>query len=125
MMHLSECGKSTITPSAEQTDGSGGHTTPQRIKAADLRVVSSNKNGVGHKQLLELLERQGYRCALTGEELTPSTASLDHCVPVSRGGTHGIDNVQIVTQKVNAAKNTMTNEEFIAVCRAVASHCES
>lgn len=69
-----------------------------------------------------LLERQSYRCALTGIELTPETASLDHCTPISRGGSHDIDNIQIITQRVNAAKGTMTTEEFIDVCRQVVAY---
>lgn len=122
-MRLNECGKSTTTLFGERTNGSDGPTTPQRIMAADTRQGVGNRNGVGHKQLLELLERQQYRCALTGIELTPETSSLDHMLPVSRGGSHGIDNVQIILQRVNAAKGTMTNEEFIETCRLVAEHC--
>jgi hypothetical protein len=72
------------------------------------------------KQIRQLLEDQSYRCALTGWELTPQTASLDHRVPLGKGGDHNIDNAQILDHRVNAAKGTMSNEDFIEMCVAVA-----
>lgn len=56
---------------------------------------------------------------MTGRELTPETASLDHDVPSSRGGTDTIGNAQIVLTVVNQAKGTMTSEEFIQLCKDV------
>lgn len=68
------------------------------------------------KQIMELIETQQYRCALSGRELTPETASLDHVIPLSRGGKHDISNLQVLDHQVNAAKGTMTMEEFTAMC---------
>lgn len=67
-----------------------------------------------------MLEDQDYRCALTGWELTPENCQGDHIVPLIRGGGYGMDNVQLVVDVVNTAKHTMTNEEFIEMCNAVA-----
>ncbi|MCC7409317.1 MAG: hypothetical protein IT442_14725, partial [Phycisphaeraceae bacterium] len=72
--------------------------------------------------VLALLQRQAYRCALTGWDLTPETAALDHIIPVSRGGEHRISNAQVLTKIVNRAKGTLTNEEFIELCGAVWRH---
>jgi 5-methylcytosine-specific restriction endonuclease McrA len=72
--------------------------------------------------VLRLLERQKYRCALTGRPLTPELASLDHIVPVRCGGEHQIENAQVLHRNVNRAKTTMTNEEFISLCREVVKH---
>jgi hypothetical protein len=87
-----------------------GHTASvavsRKIKPADIR-----------RQLV----RQNYKCALTGRDLTPANASIDHIVPLSRGGSHAPDNIQILHRDVNAAKGTMMHEEFIALCREVAS----
>jgi 5-methylcytosine-specific restriction endonuclease McrA len=63
---------------------------------------------------------QDYRCAMTGRVLTPATASIDHIVPLSRGGKHCPTNAQIIHAEVNAAKRNMTHEEFIAMCCEVA-----
>lgn len=82
------------------------------------------KPSVSPKQILALLESQQYRCALSGRELSPETASLDHVIPLSRGGVHDISNVQVLDYRVNAAKGTMTVEEFVHMCRDVALHAE-
>lgn len=70
--------------------------------------------------LRRLIESQGYRCALTGESLTPKTATVDHVTPLTRGGAHAIENAQVIVDYVNQAKGQMTNDEFIAMCVAVA-----
>lgn len=72
--------------------------------------------------ILLLLEWQRYRCALTGRRLDPNTASLDHIVPVRSGGQHVIENAQVLHRDVNKAKTTMTNDEFVQLCREVVRH---
>ena len=72
--------------------------------------------------VLRLLEWQQYRCALTGRVLTPETASLDHIIPVRSGGEHRIENTQILHRDVNRAKTTMTNDEFIQLCREIVAY---
>lgn len=74
------------------------------------------------KQIMHLVQKQNYRCALSGRALTPETASLDHIVPLSRGGTHDLANVWIVNHQVNSAKGTMTFEEFLTLCKDVVTH---
>lgn len=65
------------------------------------------------------IESQDFCCALTGEALTPETASADHITPLSRGGADLPENLQIITHRANIAKGTMTQAEFIEMCRAV------
>ena len=79
---------------------------------------------VNPQAILLLLERQQYRCALTARALTPETASLDHIVPVCRGGEHRIENTQVLEHSINRAKGTLTNDEFIALCGEVWRHAQ-
>lgn len=74
---------------------------------------------VSTDNVLRLLEHQQYRCALTGRPLTPDTASLDHIIPVRCGGEHLIENAQVLHRDVNRAKATLTNDEFVQLCREV------
>lgn len=74
------------------------------------------------KMIMRLIEQQGYRCAISGRELTPKTTSLDHIHPLSRGGAHGIANVWVVDHQVNSAKGTLTFQEFVAMCRDVVQY---
>lgn len=75
---------------------------------------------------MNVVETQKYKCALTGRALTPDIAALDHCIPVSRGGSIlDAENLQVIHSDVNAAKGTMTNSEFIALCREVVSFVDA
>lgn len=82
-------------------------------------------HGLGNKRGIALLralwqEQQG-RCAVTGAVLHPgSTASLDHVVPKSRGGSNEKSNLRWVLLRINQCKWDMTHEEFVLMCRTVA-----
>lgn len=73
-------------------------------------------------QIRELIEKQGYRCAISGRELTPETASLDHIVPLSQGGAHTVENLWVVDHQINAAKGTLSFEDFLTMCQDVVAH---
>ena len=73
-------------------------------------------------KLMALIESQSYKCALTGQELTPETSHLDHKIPLSRGGDNSLGNLQWVHKDVNKAKGDMTNNEFAAMCRSIVRH---
>lgn len=75
-------------------------------------------------EVLKLLKKQAYCCALTGRKLTPDAAALDHIVPISRGGEHCARNAQVLHDAVNRAKGTLTNEDFIQICREVVAHVD-
>lgn len=96
---------------------------PQPARRRRVKGKTENDK-ITKSGVLRLLERQKYRCCLTGWELTPHNASLDHRQPVSRGGTHTLSNAQALHEDVNRAKGTLTNEEFIELCRAVVRHAD-
>jgi hypothetical protein len=75
---------------------------------------------VNRRSLEQKLKDQSFRCALTGETLRPALSSLDHIDPKCIGGDDEIGNVQIVLPSVNRAKGTMTQQQFVAMCHAVA-----
>jgi len=78
-----------------------------------------SSNDITAKSLMQLVERQKYRCALSGRALTPDCASLDHKMPLAKGGKHAMSNLWVLHRDVNAAKGTMTVNEFVAICRDV------
>lgn len=76
-----------------------------------------------HERLRELWDAQGGICRYTGEVLIQSeTASIDHIIPKSRGGTNDMDNLQWVSKKINSMKSSMTHEEFCEVIRRIHDH---
>lgn len=60
---------------------------------------------------IEIAERDGWRCGLCGEAVTPGlkwpnpdALSLDHILPISKGGRHTPDNVQLSHLRCNWSK---------------------
>lgn len=98
------------------TSGSSGRKTP------DQTSLEGPRGHVTAKALLVLIEQQQYKCALTGRPLEPDASACDHKVPVSAGGSHHIENIQILYRDVNRAKGTMSVDDFIAMCCEVADH---
>jgi len=74
------------------------------------------------KDLMQMVERQGFKCALTGIEITPKRSSLDHKDPRSLGGDDDVNNLQIVLPMINRAKTNMNERQFVSMCHAVARH---
>jgi CRISPR/Cas system Type II protein with McrA/HNH and RuvC-like nuclease domain len=61
-------------------------------------------------------------CYITGEKIDldkTETYSLDHIIPLSRGGSRDIKNMGLTTRVANQAKNAMLPEEFIGLCEKV------
>ena len=75
----------------------------------------------------DVMEEQGYKCALTGWDVKfpecgspqEAEASLDR---ICSKGHYTRDNVQIVNKMVNMMKQRYSQEEFVAVCVAVAEN---
>jgi hypothetical protein len=88
--------------------------------AANKRLGKKNyKNGNILKQ--KLID-QNYKCPYSGRKLTPGiNCELDHIKPVSRFPllAHDINNVEWIDSEVNHAKNNMTKEEFISMCKEI------
>ena len=74
---------------------------------------------VSAQHFRDMLKEQGYKCALSDRELKPTNTTLDHTVPLCRGGHHVKSNTQLLDVEVNRAKGSLTDEEFIALCRDV------
>jgi hypothetical protein len=70
-------------------------------------------NGDGERiQRWAVVERDRHRCGICGTRVDPlleypdpMSASIDHIVPLSRGGTHTYDNVQLAHLKCNRDKS--------------------
>lgn len=64
-------------------------------------------------------------CYLTGEKIDlnkSETYSLDHKIPLSRGGTRELSNMGLTTKIANQAKTSMTPDELIQFCEKVLLH---
>ena len=74
------------------------------------------------EQWLKKVEEHGYKCYLCGKKLSincsqENTITLEHIVPLSRGGKNTKDNVAPACAVCNYAKRALTLEEFIAMAK--------
>lgn len=49
----------------------------------------------------KLFERDGIKCFYTDIELTEETATIEHLIPISKGGKNNLDNLVLCTQESN------------------------
>lgn len=99
---------------------------PERIA---VRRSKSIRRAKPSGALEECCAVQQWRCAYcqqhmrrkreTGQEWR--TATLDHVLPVSRGGTNGKHNLVAACERCNRAKGSMTAEEFRAAQSSTAA----
>ena len=73
----------------------------------------------GIKDLRSILEDQEYKCAITGETLTPENTAFDHIDPLSKGGSSEKENLQAVTKQINISKSEMSMQEYVDLCAKV------
>jgi len=80
------------------------------------------------QQLLNMLDRQNHRCALSGVELTCirrrgttilTNASIDR---IKAGGAYNSRNVQLVCRAINSFRSTLPIPEYLEWCRKVVAH---
>lgn len=79
-----------------------------RIERRESDSIRKNKERLGdlkYSQWTELLERYDNKCIACGSS---EKLSMDHIVPLSKGGLHTIDNVQPLCFSCNCRKGTKT-----------------
>ena len=94
---------------------------PERKRAALRRHYQKNKavylekwqkrnalkRGVSVEtvRLADVIERDRGQCHLCGRKVTAATASMDHVVPLSRGGAHALGNVRLAHSRCNRQRS--------------------
>lgn len=54
----------------------------------------------------EVFKRDGYRCCECGASKNETSLEIDHIIPVAKGGTNDIDNLQTLCRECNRMKHT-------------------
>lgn len=93
------------------------------IHRACANALASMRNRVpelprpGLRELMAWMGVTGY-CSYTGEELYPAwDLSVDHIVPLSRGGGNVRENLALVHIYTNQYKGNLTGQEFVGLIR--------
>jgi len=119
----------------------GTHSTEEQYKKingnwgryfARLLYVAGRKRDLLTTQiLLEKLEEQDYKCAITGVDLTcilergkvrKTNASIDR---IEAGGSYAKENIQLVCRAVNSWRGDTSMTEFVEWCRKVVKHSDA
>lgn len=69
-------------------------------------------NGVTKEQWLEMMKYFEFKCAYSGITLNANTRSIDHIVPLAKGGEHEIWNCVPMDRGLNISKNDKDLEEW-------------
>src|SRR5574341_1258757 len=85
-----------------------------------------NRNGiilsVPMEYGIELLEKQKYKCNICGDELKiGKDVSIDHVIPISKGGEHSLKNIAFTHWECNLMKHDMTMERLIEISKKIAN----
>lgn len=77
---------------------------PKRFKPSEIR---------------ELLQKQNFKCFLTGRELTPDNVEAEHILPISKGGKHEVENLCLIIDSLRELKRYRSPEEIISIARDI------
>ncbi len=64
-----------------------------------------------------IYDRQNGLCAYCGQRRQLKRMTVDHIIPLSKGGTDSLDNLQCTCKKCNGLKDNMTPHEFTGFIR--------
>ncbi len=102
----------------------------RRYMSRLLYSSGTKRTGLTVEILLNLLEKQNYKCALSGVDLTClltkgqkclTNASVDRIIP---GGPYTETNIQLVCVAVNRWRADLPQSEFIRWCKLITKHQE-
>lgn len=68
------------------------------------------------RDFYQLLEKQKYRCPVSGRELTPENCMAAHKIPLRNGGEHCLENIYLVTDAVTHIKRHLADSELLELC---------
>ena len=85
-----------------------------------MKIKSYNK--IFPIDLWKIAKKQRLICSITGDKLTRENISVDHIIPISKGGLNVVSNLRLTTIQANWIKDAYTDEELIDFCKKVVLH---
>lgn len=86
------------------------------------RMILARKNGQfdADIDIYKLIERDGGRCYLCGDDVLfsyhyndPKYPTVEHVIPITKGGTHSWDNVKVACRECNTRKSTTLIDDYL------------
>lgn len=67
-----------------------------------INIQDSKRKPLKDQFYEKLLERDGNKCFYTGKEMSFEEASIEHLIPLSKGGKNNLDNLVLCLKEENA-----------------------
>jgi 5-methylcytosine-specific restriction endonuclease McrA len=84
-----------------------------RVNIENRRARLANAPGFYSEQdVIEMLNRQGRKCHYCGCDVSSGKHTVDHSIPISRGGSNWPENLVVSCARCNAIKGVKTPPEF-------------
>lgn len=106
----------------ESSSWKGLGTVPGR-KWSRMRAGARTRNlevSVDFSYVCSILEKQEFKCALTGRTLDPAVDGSIDRIDSTKGYVEG--NIQWLHKHVNRAKSDLSEDAFLELCREVVAH---
>lgn len=94
------------------------YTDPLKLKARTVRNGMLRRSGLPAPTISEIedwLKSQPLVCHYSGKPLPEDDLSVDHKIPLERGGDNSLTNLCVCTKQMNTTKGTMTDLEFASL----------
>ncbi len=78
-----------------------------------INIQSEKRKSLKDKFYNKLIERDGNICFYTAKEMTREDASIEHLIPLSRGGKNNLDNLVLCLKSENEKMANLTLIEKI------------
>ena len=89
-------------------------------KSERLKRARSNGPFDADIDIYKLIERDGGRCYLCGDDVLfsyhyndPKYPTIEHVLPISKGGSHSWDNVKVACRECNTRKSTTLIDDYL------------
>lgn len=90
--------------------------------------IVNQKCKIGHritaKELWSIAKKQKMKCPLTGRKLTKTSISIDHIIPISKGGTNHPSNIRFVDYHANLALAHFGDAALIELAKDIVKTCK-
>lgn len=82
-------------------------------------VLKTKRRPFTQKERLDIYVRDKGRCGICGKFVSPEEYTVDHIIPLSRGGTYEYGNLQCTCRRCNLMKADALPEDFIDIVAKV------
>lgn len=90
----------------------------RRTRCGDGQVDKEHLNKEFEGLVIEKLKGQNYKCVYCGVDIKENF-SIDHIIPLSKGGTNEIGNIDLVCKPCNTKKGTRSKVKMLEIMGAI------